>query len=151
MNLGNSFPADLRLARVERVFKPGAVFYLEIEFPEITKNKYLVLVDLEGDDCFHFIVNSEPNAYIEERAELRVCQVSIDAASHDFLRYDSMIACHEVLTIPKTEVVSALMRDMSLYKGQISDSVRDEIVAAVKHAETLSPIQQKSILSSLAT
>jgi fructose-1,6-bisphosphatase len=149
LSLGNAFPPDFRRRQIEQCLVPGAVLYLEVVFPEVTKDKFLVLVASPDENYFNFIVNSETNSYIESRAHLNVCQVGIDAASHDFLRYDSKIACHEVLPISKQEIVASLMIDFDRYKGRISVEVKDEIVAAVKHAVTLNKVQQREIIGAL--
>lgn len=149
MSLGNAFPADFRRRQIEQCLVPGAVLYLEVTFPEVTKNKYLVLVASSDDDCLNFVVNSETNAYIQARQHLSVCQVTLDVANHSFLDYDSQIACHDVLPIPKREIVAALMADFNRYKGQISHAVKDDILAAVKHAVTLTKIEQREIVDSL--
>lgn len=149
MSLGDAFPADFRRKQIEQYLVPGAVLYLEVTFPEVTKNKYLVLVASSDDDCLNFIVNSETNAYIQNRQYLSVCQVTLDATNHSFLDYDSQVACHDVLPIAKGEIVAALMADFSRYKGRISPSAKDDIVAAVKHAVTLTKIEQREIVDSL--
>lgn len=128
---------------------PGAVLYLQIIFPEVTKNKFVVLVASSSPNVFNFIINSETNHYIEERPYLNVCQVTIDEANHNFLQRDSQIACHEILSIPRDEIIQALMEDFGRYKGTISVDVKDDIVAAVKHATTLSVYEQTEIIQSL--
>jgi hypothetical protein len=151
LSLGNAFPEDFRRTQIEQRLTPGAVLYLEVEFPQITKNKYLVLVACPDDNYYHFIVNSETNQYIEERPHLNVCQVTLDAQSHEFLDWDSKVACHEVLPISKREIISALLNDMDRYKGRITASAKDEIVSAVKHAITLSKVEQREIVTALET
>ena len=41
------------------------------------------------------------------------------------------------------------MADFDCYKGRISTAVKDEVVAAVKHAVTLSKVQQREIIGAL--
>lgn len=149
MSLGDAFPADFRRKQIEHCLVPGAVLYLEVVFPEITKNKFLVLVASSEENCLNFIVNSETNSYIATRDHLNICQVTLDAASHSFLDYDSQIACHAVLPIPKAEIIAALMSDVSRYKGRISSEVKDGILSAVKHAVTLNKVRQREIIAGL--
>ena len=68
-----------------------------------------------------------------------------------FLQYDSHLACHEILKLRREEVVQALMHDTSGLKGHISEGVRDQIIAAVKVAQTLSPHEKQQILGSLTS
>lgn len=149
MSLGNAFPDEFRRKQIENCLVPGAVLYLEVAFPEVTKNKFLVLVSSSDNHCLHFIVNSETNPYIQARSHLNVCQVVLDAASHHFLRHDSKIACHEVLPIPRAQIIEALMADFGRYKGRISSAVKGNVVFAVKHAVTLSRVQQREIIAAL--
>jgi hypothetical protein len=150
MVLGDSFPAASKQAQIAQRLIPGAVLYLEVVFPEVTKPKYLVLVASEDPDIWTFIVNTETNPFIAGKAHLSVCQVTLDQAEHKFLQHDSQIACHQLRKFKKTDVVNMLMGDMSRYKGQISEEVREQILAAVKQARTLSAIEQKSIIQSLS-
>lgn len=73
----------------------------------------------------------------------------MDAAEHPFLQHDSHLACHEILKLRREEVIQALMLDTSGLKGHISQAVREQIIAAVKFAQTLTPIEKNQILGSL--
>ena len=42
--LGEHFPAELLRPRIEAALKPGCVIKLLVKFPQITKQKFLVLV-----------------------------------------------------------------------------------------------------------
>jgi hypothetical protein len=149
VSLGNAFPDEFRRKQVEHCLVAGAVLYLEVVFPEVTKNKFLVLVSSSDDKFLNFIVNSETNSYIQARPHLNVCQVTLKSADHDFLAYDSKIACHDVLPIPKTQIIDALMADFGRYKGRISSVAKDDVVSAVKHAVTLSRVLQRNIIAGL--
>jgi len=95
------------------------------------------------------VVNSETNEFISCRPDLNICQVKISAATHAFLERDSNVACHEVLSLPKEEVIGELMADTSRIKGMISQEVRGEIVAAVKRARTIDRATVEAILAAL--
>lgn len=148
--LGGAFSNQDRRAFAERQLKPGAVLYLDVTFPETRKPKYLVLADVD-DECCTLIINSEVSAFIESHPELSVCQVRIDSARHSFLRRDSYIACEKVLRLSTDAVVTELIADTSRLKGQVHAEVIVEIVAAIKRAPTLSPIEQTAIVRSLET
>ena len=77
------------------------------------------------------------------------CQVPIDSVSHNFLNHDSFIACHEVFSIKRDEVIRALMVDPSSIKGIISPSIRDHIKSAVKIAKTIDKDKKTRIISAL--
>jgi hypothetical protein len=147
--LGEHFPAELLRPRIEAALKPGCVIKLLVKFPQITKQKYLVLVADDDPEYFTFIVNSEINPFVASKPHLLQCQVSIDAASHDFLDHDSHIACHDVLPMKREEVIKCLMADPSGIKGEVSPDVRSQIVAAVKFAKTIEKDKKNRIIAAL--
>ncbi len=147
--LGAHFPAELLRQRIEAALKPGCVLRLEVKFPQITKPKFLILVAADDPEFMTFIVNSEINQFILGRPLLLQCQVSIDAASHDFLDHDSNVACHEILPLRREDVIRALIADPSGIKGDISPDVRSQIVAAVKFAKTLDKDKKDRIIAAL--
>jgi hypothetical protein len=147
--LGEHFPEAIKRQRVTQKIKPGAVIRLDIKFPEITKPKFLVLVAEDDPDYWTFIVNSEINPFIAKRPHLMQCQVAIDAAGHPFLSRDSHIACNEVLKLKREDVIRELTADPSAIKGEITPQVKDQILAAVKFADTLSASDKKRIVAGL--
>lgn len=149
--LGEHFPAELLRPCIEAALKPGCVIKLLVKFPEITKEKFLVLVADDDPEYLTFIVNSEINPFISNRPNLLQCQVVIDAANHDFLDYDSHIACHEIRAIKCEEVIKDLMADPSAIKGEVSFDVRSQILAAVKFAKTIEKDKKNRIIAALET
>jgi hypothetical protein len=148
--LGDHFPADKVRDHVIKHLSPGCVIRIEVTFPEKTKPKFLILVADRDPDYLTFVVNSETHPYIAARPKLAMCQVSIDAVGHPFLKRDSQIACHQVLSLKRTEVLKALTADISCIKGQVSESVREQIIAAVKFAVTLSDGEKTAIIDALS-
>ncbi|MDH4174908.1 MAG: hypothetical protein OEW90_15765 [Betaproteobacteria bacterium] len=146
--LGDAFSEPERKKSVLRRLVPGAVVYLEVVFPEGRKNKFLVVASVEAE-CCTFVINSRVHPFVEARAELAVCQVKLDAARHEFLRRDSWIACHAVLTLRTDAVIADLAADMTRFKGIVQRDVLDEIAAAVKRAPTLSTAEQARLVESL--
>lgn len=139
--LGDAFSAEERRKSVLRRLQPGVVIYLEVIFPEGPRPKYLAVAHVD-EQCCTLVVNSEVNPFIERHPELAVCQVRIDAARHAFLRHDSHIACHQVRRLPTAAVVRELIADMERFKGELHPDVREEVIAAIKRAPTLSPAEQ---------
>jgi protoporphyrinogen oxidase len=148
-SFGAHLPPELLRPRIEAALKPGCVVKLLVKFPEITKQKFLVLVADDDPEYLTFIVNSEINPFIANRQHLMQCQVAIDAASHDFLDHDSHVACHEVHSMKREEVIKNLMADPNGIKGEISIDVRSQIVAAVKFAKTIDKDKKNRIIASL--
>lgn len=147
--LGEHFPAELLRPRIEAALKPGCVVRLLVKFPQITKEKFLVLVADDDPEYLTFIVNSEINPFIANRTHLMQCQVAIDSASHDFLDRDSHVACHDVLPMKREEVIKSLMADPAGIKGEVSANVRGQIVAAVKFAKTIDKDKKNRIIAAL--
>lgn len=147
--LGEHFPAELLRPRIEAALKPGCVVKLLVKFPQVTKEKFLVLVADDDPEYLTFIVNSEINPFIANRPHLLQCQVAIDAANHEFLDYDSHVACHEVLPMKREEVIKSLMADPSGIKGAVSPDVRGQIAAAVKFAKTIDKDKKSRIIAAL--
>lgn len=148
--LGDCFPAQHVDEYVRRSLTPGCVIRIDVTFPEGTKPKFLVLVDHGDPELLTFIVNSETNPFIEQRPHLAKCQVDLDAANHPFLTHDSKIACHQTLVLKRAEVIRDLKKDTGCIKGRISDAVKEQILAAVKCARTLSNDEKLSIIQALS-
>ena len=147
--LGEHFPAELLRPRIKAALKPGCVIKLLVKFPQITKQKFLVLVADDDPEYLTFIVNSEINSFISNRPNLLQCQVAIDVASHDFLDRDSHVACHEILPMKREDVIKTLMGDPSAIKGAVSPDVRSQIIAAVKFAKTIDRDKKNRIIAAL--
>jgi hypothetical protein len=96
-----------------------------------------------------FLINSEIHSFIASKPHMMQCQVPIDSVSHNFLHHDSFIACHEVFSIKRDEVIRALMVDPLSIKGIISPSIRDHIKSAVKIAKTIDKDKKTRIISAL--
>lgn len=147
--LGAHFPAELLRPRIEAALKPGCVIKLLVKFPQITKEKYLVLVADDDPEYLTFIVNSDINPFIANKPHLLQCQVAIDAASHSFLDHDSHVACHDVLPMKREEVIKSLMENPAGIKGKVSPDVREQISAAVKFAKTIDKDKKNRIIAAL--
>jgi hypothetical protein len=134
---------------MDRQLVPGCVVYIELRFATGPKSKYLVLAASSDTELF-FMVNTAVNQFVQNRPDLNKCQVVMDAAEHFFLDHDSTIACHEVYRLPRSKVLDELTADLGRLKGEISESVREQILAAVKAAVTLDPRTQKLIIAALS-
>ena len=148
-SFGAHLPPELLRPRIEAALKPGRVIKLLVKFPEKTKEKYLVLVADDDPDYLTFLVNSGINPFIANRPHLSQCQVAIDATNHDFLDHDSHIACHEILPMKREEVIKALMATPAGIKGEVSDEVRIQIMAAVKFAKTIEKEKKNRIIAAM--
>lgn len=149
MPLGSAFPPAMLRSHIEKQLIPGMVIRIEVKFPDQTKPKFLLLVAHEDPDFLTFIVNSEINPFIQARAHLLQCQVSVDQANHSFLDHDSYLACHELKRMRREDVIQELMKDLGGIKNPISDDVKAEVVSAVKFAKTISEAQKRIVIAAL--
>lgn len=147
--LSDGLPVGARKQYLIGKLLPGCVVRLEIKFPEKSKPKFLVLVAEDDPEYWMFIINSDIHPFVQGKQHLLQCQVKMDAAGHPFLQRDSHLACHQIWKLRREEVIQALMLDTSGLKGHISQAVREQIIAAVKFAQTLTPIEKNQILGSL--
>lgn len=146
---GSMMPAGARRALMDRRLHPGTIVLINVALPSgTTKEKFLVLVGSDQDDLY-FVVNSTPTEFIRRNKSLAVCQVTIDAASHPFLRHDSHIDCTLLLRLPRTRVLDDLVASPDRLKGTASDEVIEQVLAAVKRAPTLSVSEQILIAETL--
>ncbi|MGV8935302.1 MAG: hypothetical protein ACOH1I_11790 [Gallionellaceae bacterium] len=148
-SFGAHLPPELLRPRIEATLKPGCVIKVLIKFPEVTKEKFLVLVADDEAEYFTFIVNSDINPFVANRSHLMQCQVKIDAANHNFLDHDSHIACHEVMQMRREEIIKNLIDNPAGIKGNISIDVRSQIVAAVKFAKTIENDKKTRIIAAM--
>lgn len=153
MDLRAAFPVTFKESIVDRQLVPGAVLYLEVTFPEDrnTKNKFLVLVAAIDDDLLLFPINSNVNPFVEKNPALRRCQIRIDQDEHQFLAYDSFIACQKTLTLPKEAVAAELVAGTALYHGVVSENIRQSILGSIRTSPpTLSAFHRNAIIAALS-
>ena len=144
--LGNAFPPEIRRAFVLEKLVSGCVIRIQVKFPQKTKPKFLVLIAEDDSEYWAFIANSEIHPFIRSREHLYRSQVAVDAASHTFLTHDSYLACHEILKLRREEVIQELISDTSSLKGNITVEIREQILAAIKSAITLTASEKRQIL-----
>ncbi len=147
--LGDNFPQSLKNQGIELNLKPGCVIKIEFEFEHTTKNKFIVIGATDDGYLLGFFINSVVNKFIENNQLLNKCQVKIDAKNHSFLQYDSYIACHEIKEIHKEDVIREINRDLNKIKGEISIEIKDQVIAAIKFAQTISEVQKRILIEAL--
>jgi len=126
------------------LLQPGTVVYLEVQFRQRARNKYLII--LEWDDPISFlIINSEVHPLFGH-GEWGNCYVDIDAATHAFLTRDSHIDCNEAIPISLAEFNLELTSNPGIVVGQISDEVRTNIIEAIKGTPGLTPDEKTRII-----
>ena len=97
-----------------------------------------------------FLVNSEVTRYIQSRAELSDCQVTIDKNNHDFiLTHDSYLDCTDAYGIHEDELRSQLKDGRRHPKGNASKDVIKNVIIATNKSPKLTPRIQRFILDTL--
>lgn len=120
MALGTSFPPSFLELQIRRNLVPGAV------------------------------INSEISAFLLRRPALLKCQVSMPAASHPFMNHDSHVDCSRTRVYNTRAVIGELIFQPDWILGAIDIDLRDNIVAALKFASTLTVKEVAQLCNSLA-
>ena len=146
---GDIFPETDRCRYVEERFVPGAVLYLWCEFTEPAKEKYVVIACAEP--LLLFVVNSCMSFLTENRPYLRKCQIGVNACDYKFLQHNSFIDCSEVIaSVELDELTDQLVDQTSRIKGILERSTIEQIIDAVRNAETISNAHKAAIEQALS-
>ncbi len=149
MPIWNKLPPEERRKYIHARLTPGRVILLHCDFTRPhPKDKFLLVASLDPDPLF-FVINSKLTDFIRRNEHLIRCQVAVDHKTHPFLQHESYINCTEAYEIGMDEIYRQLEADVNRIKSDITDSVRTQILAAVKLSKTLSPKHKSDILSAL--
>lgn len=148
--IGDSAPLPLRKDFVNKHMKAGQVLYLPCSFFDPPKDKYLVMV-CAGPDPLLIPINSRIRPYIEDRPDLKQCQVRISASDYSFLSYDSYIDCTRVIAdFSEADIRDQLLSAIERVVESLTTATIGLIVAAVRKAPTISQRYKKRIIPSLS-
>ena len=151
MSLGAIFPKGMQEESVRRQLKPGTVVKLKVVMDDGQRQeKRFVVVDVEGDTAT-LVINSRIGPFIGARQNLLKCQVKIEAAAHPFMDHDSHIDCSRARNYPTFEVVEQLVEKPAWILGAIDTGTRDEIIAAIKASDMISPLDAARMCASLSS
>lgn len=129
------------------MLQSGTVIYLEIQFSQKTKNKYLIILEW-GEPIHCLIINSEINAFYGYGV-FQEFYIDIDVATHTFLDHDSYIDCNGTFALPLTELTHELTTNPETVVGQISDGIRNSICDAIRGTPGLSPDEKARFVNCL--
>lgn len=127
----------------------GDVFYIKCVFPEVTKNKYLVLAKIKPNRFF--VINTKVSKFIESKPTLLQFQVDVPHADHStFLTHDSITDCSDIIdthaVITDSQLVFNNLHDYKV--GRLRDYVIENMLAILKVNTTIKTKELKLILSS---
>ena len=151
MALGASFPPGFLEVQIRRNLVPGAVIKLcqKMDDGKVHEKRFVVLhVDENTTTC---VINSEISAFLLRRPALLKCQVSTPAASQPFMNHDSHVDCSRARVYNTSAVVGELISQPDWILGAITLDLRDNIVAALKFASTLTVKEVAQLCNSLAS
>jgi hypothetical protein len=98
--------------------------------------------------CF-LLSTLEVHPFIRKREWLNQCQVEIGHEEHAFLKHHSFINCSEAHNFALRDVYEAVEKDIGRLKGEVAPQIREQIIAAVKFATTITLKHKTAILSAL--
>lgn len=151
MSLGSSFPPGFAEAQIKRQLRPGAVIKL-LRIMDDGKPHEKCFVVLHVDEhTVTCVINSEINPFIANRPALMQCQVAMCVSAHAFMHHDSYIDCSRTHGWATEDVPRDLTRRPEWLLGEITTALRDDIVAALKFARTLSAAEVSVYCESLAS
>jgi hypothetical protein len=145
MALFDSFPPAQQQRQIETWIVPGAIVYLYCPWVmKAYKEKYLV-IGATQPECLLFMVNTDARRIVAQT------QVSLYAANYaGMLASDCFVNCNRVETqITYHGVKQQIAQDGSRYRGKLSEGDQQQVVAAIKHAQDISPVHQDMLYAAL--
>jgi hypothetical protein len=142
MTLGSSFPIEFRRQQISRQLKTGAVIKLikRMDDGALHEKRFVVVhVDEYTVTC---IINSNISAFLKNKPDMLRCQVAMHLASHPFMSHNSHVDCSRMRTYELAQKTDWVL-------GNITATLRDEMIAAIKFAPTLSSAEATAICQSL--
>lgn len=150
MKLGDLLPPDQKRQYIRDSLVPGRVLHLHCSFTSPPKHKFVILVSMTPEPLV-FLINSEISEWLEQRPDLRDCQVLIHCAEHSYLSYDSYLDCTQAKRPPVTEIERQLMEDIGNLKDMATSREREAIIYAVQACRILSPREKRWITEALTS
>lgn len=145
MTLGDHFPDGLVRVFVNRHLAPGAVIklYVRMDDGHMHEKRFVVLTS--DETTVTLVINSSISGFIAARPDMLKCQVAMPKHAHPFMDHDSQVDCSRTRVYDTAEVVAQLTGNIHWLLGRISPDLRDDIVAALKRAPTLSVVEVKNL------
>jgi hypothetical protein len=114
------------------VLEPGMVFHVWFSFTRpFPKEKFAILGPIEPKPLFLFI-DTDINPFINCTDDLRAHHLTIYAAEHAFLEYDSWVDCSYPVGYDLESLCSEYYRQPHVLKGRITESLRSTIISCIE-------------------
>lgn len=149
MSLGEFFPENIKKGSATRNVVPGAVIKMFVIMDDGKEHEKRFLVVHVDENTVACVINTKINSLITNRPSLLKCQVAIEPVGHPFMHHESHIDCSKVRKYPTADVVDGLTSKPEWVLGTINARLRDQVVAAIKCAPQLPPIDAGIYAASL--
>jgi hypothetical protein len=149
MSLGDYFPEAFKKASAARSVAPGMVIKIEavMDDGQVHEKRFLVVhVDERTVAC---VINSEIHPLILKNPSVLKCQVEIEPNDHPFMEWSSHIDCSKVWKYSTEAVIDSVTERPDWVLGMINDTLRDQVVASIKFAPQIAPIDKGIYCASL--
>lgn len=147
--IGDFLPEKDRRESAARQLTAGRVLYLNCDFTNPPKDKYVVVAAPE-DPPVLLIVNSKIAEFIKATPDLRKCQVTLQATDHSFLNHDSHLDCSKAFdSMSREEIIKQLAADFSRIKGELTVAARGQVLEVVRGAKTISDAHRRRVVAAL--
>lgn len=149
MPLSDFLSPDDKESFVSARFTPRKVIRRHCTFTTPHKPKFLVISSIKSETAF-LVINSAIPQFIQNKKHLNDCQVLIDKSSHDFLTHDSYVDCTKTYYEDTAQIFSELVADTGSLKGEVSDTVRNNILVALRNSPTLSSGEIEMLVAAIS-
>ena len=132
-----------------RQLTPGVAIKLSVVLDDgVAREKRLIVAHV-SDRVVSLVINTEATDFQKRRRKLSVCLVDLKREDHDFIDRDCCIDCSRLRNFPIADVVRQLVERPEWILGRIDESLRDQVVAALKQSEFIAPAELESPLQAL--
>lgn len=149
MKLGDRFPPDRKRQYIRDSLVPGRILHLHCAFTALPKHKFVVVVSTTPEILL-LLINSETSQWLNERPDLRDCQVTIHHADHSYLSYDSYLDCTQAKRQQREGIERQLMENLDNVKDVLTSEEREAVLYAVQTCRTLSAREKQRIREGLS-
>ncbi len=121
--------------QVESLIVPGAMLYIEVEFPPdyARESKHMVVV---GFDPYPLLLKIGTLQRTSSSGKIYRTQFTLKKEQYDFLSYDSYLNCGRVWKlITKDEIIEQVLADNSRIKGTLSADHKNEVCRQLDKAK----------------
>jgi hypothetical protein len=127
---------DIGSKLLESVVLRGTILHSE-KFDFVNHGKLFIVIGENEDRLVgFFFINSKVSHYIARSPQFYAMQMSIRRSDYpDILDYDSFVGCHELMSIPKNDLVEQLRVGDVQIRGHLNEYDVDLMLGAVRDSD----------------